>query len=77
MFGDHSHSDIGDIIFFVCQVTLQEHVFKSLNGFMVRSLPRYITIVPILIDIDHVCRVISQDYVIKWLYEFIVKSPSR
>ena len=37
-FGGCRHYVIGDIMVFVHHVTLQDHVTKALNNFMVRSL---------------------------------------
>ena len=37
IFGSHTHSVSGEIMVLACQVTLQEHVTKVLNNFMVRS----------------------------------------
>ena len=42
------HSGSGDIMVFVYYVTLQNHVIKLLNDFMVRSPSRYVTILPSL-----------------------------
>ena len=39
-FGGHRHSRKGDIMIFVCQVTLQDHVIKALIHFMVRRPSR-------------------------------------
>ena len=36
---------------FVCHITLQVHVIKAFYDFMVRSLSRYITILPSLVAI--------------------------
>ena len=36
---------------FVCHITLQVHVIKGFYDFMVRSLSRYITILPSLVAI--------------------------
>ena len=36
---------------FVCQVTLQDHVIKALYDFVVRSVSRYIRIIPSLVVI--------------------------
>ena len=38
------HYGSGDIIVFVWQATLQDHIIKVLNDFMVRSPSRYVTI---------------------------------
>ena len=63
---------------FVCHVTLQDHVIKGLNYFVVWSPSRYITILPSLVAIVIVlvCRVILQDHVIKGSCDFMSKSPS-
>ena len=37
---------------FACHVTLQDHVIKASNGFMVRSLSKYVTILLSLVAID-------------------------
>ena len=39
---------------YVCHVTLQNHVIKVLNNFMVRSPSRYVTTLPSLVAIDTV-----------------------
>ena len=39
---------------FVCHVTLQDHVIKVLNDFMVKNPSRYITKLPSLLDIGTV-----------------------
>ena len=43
-FGGYSHSGSGDTMIFVCHVTLQGHVIKVLNGFMVMSPSKKVTI---------------------------------
>ena len=37
---------------YVCHVTLQDHMIKTLYDFMIRSLSRYITILASLVAID-------------------------
>ena len=54
MFGGHRHSGSGDIMVFVCHVTLEDHMIKVLNDFMVGSPSRYVTILPSLVAIDRV-----------------------
>ena len=39
-FGGHRHSGNGDIMIFVDQVALQDHVTRALREFMVRKLLR-------------------------------------
>ena len=39
-FGGHKYSGSEDTIIFLCHVTLQVHVVKVLNDFMVRSSSR-------------------------------------
>ena len=39
-FGGYRHSGSGDIMVFVCHVTLQDHVIKALIDFMVKSPSR-------------------------------------
>ena len=39
-FGCHRHSGSGDIMVFVCHVTLQEHAIRALDDFVVRSPSR-------------------------------------
>ena len=34
---------------FVCSVTLQDHIIKVLNDFMIRNPSKYITILPSLV----------------------------
>ena len=48
-FGGHRHSGRGDITVFVCHVTLQDHVVKALNLFMIMSPSRKVTIRPRLV----------------------------
>ena len=72
-FGGHRYPGNGDIMIFVCRVTLQEHVIKVLCNFMVRS-PRNAgseDIMPL------VCCVFLQNHVIKGLCDFMSRSPSR
>ena len=40
------------MMFFVCYVTLQDHMIKTLYDFVIRRLPRYITILASLVTID-------------------------
>ena len=63
---------------FVCRVTLQDHVIKALNAFMVRSPSqhttrfgghRYFGSGDIMISVYHVT---FQDHVIRALYDFMV-----
>ena len=37
-FGCHGHSDSGDVMVFICHLTLQDHVVKVFYHFMFRSL---------------------------------------
>ena len=71
---------------FVYHVTLQDHVIKALNDFMVRSPSRYVTTLPLFVAISNVvvkikiilvCHVISQDHMIKESCNFMSRSPSR
>ena len=39
-FGGYRHYGSGDTMIFVCHVTLQDHVIKVLNSFMVRTPQR-------------------------------------
>ena len=72
----------GDIMIFVCYLTLQYHMIKALNDFMVKKLSMYITILPSLVAIStvivdilvFVCHVISQNCVIKGSYDFMGRS---
>ena len=43
-FGGHRDSGCGDMIGFVYDVTLQDHVIKVFYSFLVKSLSKYITI---------------------------------
>ena len=43
---------------FICYVTLQDQRIKVLNGFMVRGLSRYVTILSTLVVIGTVIMVI-------------------
>ena len=45
---------LGDIMVFVCHVTLQDHVIKALNEFMISSPSRSVTILSSLVVIDPV-----------------------
>ena len=55
-FGDHRHSGIRDIKFFVCHVTLQDPVINVLCDFMVRSpsshpLPSFVVVGTVVVEI--------------------------
>ena len=88
-FGGYRHSSSRDIMGFVCQVALHDHVNRVLFHFMVRSHLRYVTILPSSIFYqDHrLCdngdimvlasHVISQNHVIKRSCDFIGSSPSK
>ena len=45
-FGGHRHFGSGDMMVSIYHVTLQDHVSKALNGFLVRSLSGYVIILP-------------------------------
>ena len=70
----------GNIMVFVCHVTLQDHVIKVLNDIMVRSPSRYATILINFVghkhcgskDIHLVCHMICQKHMIKGPGEFMV-----
>ena len=53
-FGGQWHSVSGDIMVFVYQVILQDHVIKALNDFMFSSLSRSFITLPSLIAIGTV-----------------------
>ena len=53
-FGSYRQSGVGDVMVFVCHVTLQDNVIKALYDFMVRSSSRYVTILLNLAIIDPV-----------------------
>ena len=46
--GGRKHSSSEDVIFFVFQVTFQNHVIKALNDFISKNHSRYVTILPSL-----------------------------
>ena len=46
------HSGIEGIMVFVFQVTLEDHLMKVLNDFIVRGSASYVTILPSLVAID-------------------------
>ena len=48
-FVSHRHSGSGHVMVFVCRMTLQDHLIKALNDFMVRSPSRCVTILPSLV----------------------------
>ena len=50
-FGGHKYSGSEDTIIFLCHVTLQVHVIKVLNDFMVRSSSRQLIILPSLVAV--------------------------
>ena len=50
-FGGQRHSGSGDIIFFIYNVILADHVIKVLNDFMGKSPLRYVTILPSMMAI--------------------------
>ena len=46
--GGRKHSSSEDVIFFVFQVSFQNHAIKALSDFMSQSYARYVTILPSL-----------------------------
>ena len=67
---------------FVCHVTLQDHVIKVINDFMVRSLSKYVTEIGShrhsgSRDMIFVCHMTLQGHLIRALHNFTIRSPSR
>ena len=63
----------GNMMVSVCHVTLQGHLIKPLNDFMVRSPSMYVTIVPSLLAISsvvvNILYSLSPDQRVMWLYD--------
>ena len=63
----------GNMMVSVCHVTLQGHLIKPLNDFMVRSPSTYVTIVPSLLAISsvvvNILYSLSRDQSVMWLYD--------
>ena len=51
-FSGYGNSINGCEMFLLCQMTLQDHVIKAINGSIVMSLARDVTILPSLIAIS-------------------------
>ena len=52
MFGGHWSSGTGDIKYWICHITLQNHVIEGSCNFMIRSSSWHITTLPTLVTID-------------------------
>ena len=57
-FAGHWHNSSGDIMVLICHVTLQDHMNKLLNDFLVRTPARYVTILPSLLAIGTVTKIL-------------------
>ena len=65
-FGCHRHSCNRDMMIFVWNLILQDHMIRALYDFMIRNLSRYITIIASLVPIDIVVVEIQWFQFVTW-----------